>query len=102
MISTPSVSVLIVNWNTKEQVLQCLDALHEAAEGLACEAIVVENGSVDGSPEALAARDDILLIQNQENLGFAAAVNQAYRRSTGDLILLLNSDVDLTPSALRE
>ena len=56
--------------------------------------IVVDNGSVDGSAEALSAQPGIDLIRNDLNLGFAAAVNQAFRRSHGDYVLLLNSDVD--------
>ena len=64
------------------------------------ETIVVDNGSVDGSVGALRERGDIRLIENSINVGFAAGVNQAYRRSTGDLILLLNSDVVVTPGSL--
>jgi GT2 family glycosyltransferase len=97
----PDISILIVNWNTRELVLQCLDALPTGIDdGLRYEVIVVDNGSVDGSAGALAERDDIDLIRNDANLGFAAAVNQAYRSSTSKLVLLLNSDVDLTPGSL--
>jgi GT2 family glycosyltransferase len=95
------VSILIVNWNTRDTVLQCLDALPSGIDGeLDYDVIVVDNGSVDGSAEALVERSEITLIRNDDNLGFAAAVNQAYRRSTGEFVLLLNSDVDLTPGAL--
>jgi GT2 family glycosyltransferase len=94
------VSILIVNWNTRELVLKCLDSLPETVGQARCEVVVVDNGSVDGSGEALAEQIGITLIQNAENVGYAAAVNQAYRKATGDLVLLLNSDVDLTPGAL--
>ena len=100
MSSTLEVSVLIVNWNTKELILQCLDALPQAAKGISYEVIVVDNGSVDGSAAALAERSDITLLGNSDNTGFAAAVNEAYRNSRGELVLLLNSDVELTPDAL--
>jgi GT2 family glycosyltransferase len=97
----PDVSILIVNWNTRELVLECLDALPVGIDdGLSYEVIVVDNGSVDGSGDALAERSGIELIRNSANLGFAAAVNQAHRKATGEFILLLNSDVDLTPGAL--
>jgi GT2 family glycosyltransferase len=96
----PLLSILIVNWNTRELVLKCLDSLPDNLGGVPCEIIVVDNGSSDGSAAALEGRDEITLIRNAANLGFAAAVNQAYRRSTGDLVLLLNSDVELTPGAL--
>ncbi len=95
------VSILIVNWNTREAVLRCLDALPASIDGaLRYEVIVVDNGSVDGSAEALQKRTDITLISNLENRGFAAAVNQAYARSSGEFLLLLNSDVDLTVGSL--
>ncbi len=94
------VSILIVNWNTRDLVLQCLDALPVGIDDdLAYEVIVVDNGSVDGSADAL-DRDEIELIRNSANLGFAAAVNQAYAKSSGEFVLLLNSDVDLMTGAL--
>jgi GT2 family glycosyltransferase len=99
--AAPDVSILIVNWNTRETVLQCLDALPTGVDDeLTYEVIVVDNGSVDGSGDALAERTDVTLIRNDANLGFAEAVNQAYIRSTAEFVLLLNSDVDLTPGAL--
>ena len=94
------VSILIVNWNTRELVLQCLDSVPRELDGVSCELIVVDNGSTDGSADALAERREIELIRNTSNVGFAAAVNQAYRRSSGGFVLLLNSDVDVGPSAL--
>jgi GT2 family glycosyltransferase len=96
------VSILIVNWNTRAAVVRCLDALPAGVDGaLTYEVIVVDNGSVDGSVEALQERTDITLISNLENRGFAAGVNQAYARSSGEFVLLLNSDVDLTVGSLR-
>jgi GT2 family glycosyltransferase len=83
-------------------VLECLDALPASIDvAPAYEAIVVDNGSVDGSSEALESRDDITLIRNPDNRGFAAAVNQAYERSSGEYVLLLNSDVTLEPGSLH-
>jgi GT2 family glycosyltransferase len=91
----PEVSVLLVNWNTRELVVRCLDSLPDAAVEVSYEVIVVDNGSVDGSSGELARRSDITLLANAENVGYAAAVNQAYRCSTGHYVLLLNSDVEL-------
>jgi GT2 family glycosyltransferase len=99
-VNTSLVSILIVNWNTRELVLKCLDSLHDDFEGASFEIIVVDNGSHDGSGDALKGRHDIMLIRNARNLGFAAAVNQAFRRSSGELVLLLNSDVELMPDTL--
>lgn len=95
-----SVSILIVNWNTRALALQCLDSLPSQSTWTA-QTIVVDNGSTDGSAAAFAARTDIELIRNDQNAGYAAAVNQAYRRSTGELVLLLNSDVEFLPGSLE-
>ena len=99
-MTVPRVSVLIVSWNTRTLTLACLDALPAAAGEVPFESIVVDNASVDGSGEALAARTDVDLVRNAENRGFAEAVNQAYRRSRGALVLLLNSDVTFAPGQL--
>jgi GT2 family glycosyltransferase len=99
---TAEVSALVVNWNTRELVLRCLDSIGQGiGQGITFETIVVDNGSLDGSVEALRERKDVVLVENAENLGFAAAVNQAYRLSSGDYVLLLNSDVELLPGALE-
>jgi GT2 family glycosyltransferase len=95
------VSILIVNWNTRELVLQSLSSLPIDVPHPPCEVIVVDNGSADGSAEALDDYSKITLIRNDRNVGYAAAVNQAYRHSSGEFILLLNSDVRLAPSALQ-
>jgi GT2 family glycosyltransferase len=97
----PVVSILIVNWNTRERVMRCLASLPKDVPGLSREVIVIDNGSVDGSGEALARQADITLVRNERNVGYAAAVNQAYNRSSGELVLLLNSDVTLTSDALE-
>ena len=89
-------SVLMLSWNTRDLTIRCLESIPPSVgANLTYEVIVVDNGSRDGSAEALAARDDVVLIQNDANKGYAAAVNQAYRASKGSFILLLNSDVEL-------
>jgi GT2 family glycosyltransferase len=94
-------SILIVNWNTRQRVLECLGSLPIDAGRESCDVIVVDNGSVDGSADALSANSDITVIRNERNVGYAAAVNQAYRASSGEFVLLLNSDVVLAPNALN-
>ncbi|MDJ0341178.1 glycosyltransferase [Streptomyces sp. H10-C2] len=95
--------MLLVSWNTLTETRRCLASLPSAAtDGLRYETIVVDNGSRDGSAQMLAERPDLLLIANDSNRGFAAAVNQAYAHATGQLILLLNSDVSLHPGALTK
>lgn len=97
----PDISVLIVNWNTRELIERCLDSLPAGVgAGRTFETIVVDNASTDGSLDVLAARSDIDLFQNDRNLGFAAAVNQSCRESRAPLVLLLNPDVVVRPGSV--
>jgi hypothetical protein len=96
------ISIIIVNWNTKELLLDCLTSVYATTAGLSLETIVVDNGSHDGSGQAVQDRfPQVRLIQNTENRGFAKANNQALANTTGRYVLLLNSDVLLTAGALN-
>ena len=96
-----TLSIVIVNWNTKDLVRGCLDSLPAGmGSSTSFETIVVDNGSVDGSVDLLRSRPDLVLVENSRNLGFAAAVNQGYERSRAPLVLLLNSDVEPLPGSL--
>lgn len=100
-MSAPDVSILVVSWNTRELTLRCLDTLPASVDDATrYEVVVVDNASRDGTGAALAERGDITLIRNDRNRGFAEGVNQAYAASSGPLVLLLNSDVELAPGAL--
>ncbi|MEU0548419.1 glycosyltransferase family 2 protein [Micromonospora sp. NPDC005979] len=100
-MGAPLLSVLLVSWNTREQTRQCLESLAATAPAdLDYEVVAVDNGSSDGSADMLCDQPRVRLIRNSHNTGFAAAVNQAYRRSTGPLVLLLNSDIRFHPGAL--
>lgn len=86
-------SVVIVNYNVKHFLEQCLYAASKAASKLSSEIIVVDNDSVDGSCQMVEEKfQEIKLIANIENLGFSKANNQAIRIAKGDYILLLNPD----------
>lgn len=86
-------SIIIVSWNTKKYLLPCLRELFEKGRGRYQEVIVVDNGSSDGSgDEVKRAFPSVRIIQNEENLGFARAVNQGFKHSSGRYILLLNPD----------
>jgi GT2 family glycosyltransferase len=98
---SPDVSILIVSWNTRGLTEACLETLPGSVpSGVTFETIVVDNGSTDGSLEMLRARAGVELVANGENRGYAAAVNQAYARSAGGLVLLLNSDIEFKPGSL--
>jgi GT2 family glycosyltransferase len=100
-MTRPLVSILLLSWNTHDLTLACLDSLAQSVDdGTTYETIVVDNASIDGSAETLEERPEIELIRNDENLGYAAAVNQAYAAARGDLVLLLNSDATFAPGGL--
>lgn len=92
-----TVSVIIVVWNAKRYVIECLESLKEHCAAVKSEVIVVDNASTDGTPELVERRfPEFKLIRNSENLGFARANNIGMLRSTGDYICLVNSDVKFT------
>ena len=102
--SSHDLSVVIVSWNTRELLLQCLKSVYEeaTASGLGVEAIVVDNASSDGSADAVREQfPEVTLLAMDENLGFAAANNLGIERSNGDAILILNPDTELCSGSLR-
>jgi len=95
-------SIIIVNWNTRDMLMDCLGAVFETVKGVSFEVWLVDNGSTDGSVEAAkGAYPSIHTISNKENLGFAAANNQAFRRMAGKYALLVNTDALLTHNAVK-
>ena len=98
--AAPMVSVVIVNWNTRDLLEQTLRTLYEQTT-VPFEAIVVDNGSVDGSAELVrTAFPQALLVPLPENRGFAAANNIGFSHAVGRYILLLNSDTIVLPSTV--
>lgn len=86
-------SVIIVNYNVKHFVEQCLHSVINASKNCKVEVFVVDNNSVDGSVELIKEKfPHIHLIENKENVGFSRANNQAIRISKGRYVLLLNPD----------
>ena len=94
-LSEPRVSIVILNWNSYEVTLDCLLSLRKM-DYRNFEVVLVDNGSIDGSPaKLLQSVPEIRLIRNETNLGFAGGCNvgmrDALRRGT-DYVLLLNND----------
>jgi O-antigen biosynthesis protein len=86
-------SIIIVNYNVKHFLEQCLHSVYSAVKSLEVEIFVVDNNSVDGSCLMVEQKfPDVRLISNTENVGFAKANNQAVKQSKGEFILLLNPD----------
>ena len=86
-------SVVIVNYNVKHFIEQCLFSVLKAAQHVSCEVFVVDNNSVDGSVALIKSKfPQITLIENKVNTGFSVANNQALRLAQGEYVLLLNPD----------
>lgn len=96
-------SVVIVNYNVKFYLQQCLLSLRRALEGVETEVYVVDNCSRDGSVDYLSARfPEVRFISSGRNLGFARANNIAIRQSKGEYVLLLNPDTIVGEDVLSE
>ena len=97
------ISIVIVNWNTRALLLDCLASVYAMAGDLRFEVFVVDNASSDGSVSAVQAQyPQVTIIQNEKNLGFAAANNKALRIMQGKYALLLNTDTVLTEGAIAK
>ena len=98
---TSNICIVIVNYNTGILLTRCLDSIRKEKDDN-CRIIVVDNGSVDGSLDLLRADfPEIELIANTENLGFAAANNQAIKQCTEELLFFLNPDTELENGCLK-
>lgn len=89
------VSIIIPVYNQHEITAECIRAVADTTEG--CEIIVIDNGSDPAIKPPFCGFTEIRTIRNEENLGFPKAVNQGIRTSNGDVIILLNNDVIVTP-----
>lgn len=97
------VSIIIISFNTKDLLRDCLTSIFNQAGDVDCKVIVVDNASIDGSPEMVKnAFPQVTLIENLTNRGYAAACNQGMRMADGRYILLLNSDVLICDSAVEK
>lgn len=96
------ISVVIVNWNTKDFLEEAIRSVLFNADGLNLDIIIVDNGSTDGSLDMLAQKyPQVCVFPNSENVGFAKANNQAADVTNGEFLVLLNSDATLKPGALK-
>ena len=86
-------TIVIVSYNVRDFLVQCIDSVRKAIEGLDGEIVVVDNCSKDDTVTCLQEHyPEVRLIANQENVGFARANNQAIRESASEYVLLLNPD----------
>ncbi|MFM6932091.1 MAG: glycosyltransferase family 2 protein [Novosphingobium sp.] len=89
----PELSIIVVNWNTRDMTIACLESLLRETQSTSFEVLLIDNGSHDGSADAIAARfPQVRLLRESVNHGFAKANNIAAEAARGSRLLLLNSD----------
>ena len=97
----PTLSIIVVSYNTREVTLDCLRSVYTEIQNTDFELIVVDNNSTDGSAIEISAEfPDIRLMARQDNLGFARANNVAAKVARGDYLLLLNPDTVVLNGAI--
>ncbi len=97
-----TLSILIVNWNSREFLRKCLESIRLTCGGIAPQVIVVDGGSFDGCEEMLSADfPEVVFVQSPENIGFGRSNNLGFKRVSGEALLLLNPDTELHPGAVE-
>lgn len=103
MKKTVDVSIVIVSWNTRAILRDCLESIDKNAGAVCCEVLVVDNASADDSVAMVREEfPHVRLIENAENRGFAAANNQGIALAAGRYVLLLNSDTVVLDQAIAK
>jgi len=102
MNNVMDITICIASYNTKEMLLNCIDSIRNSSTKARYEVIVVDNNSADGTVEAFKSSDynNVSLLENRENRGFACANNQAIKMAAGRYCLLLNSDIIVKPGSI--
>jgi GT2 family glycosyltransferase len=102
MVYTPKVSVIVLNYNGRKYLKECLDSVLRT-DYYNLEVIVVDNASDDGSPEFVKKHyPQVTLIENEKNLGFCEGNNIGIRKATGEIIILLNNDTIVDSKWIKE
>jgi N-acetylglucosaminyl-diphospho-decaprenol L-rhamnosyltransferase len=95
-------SIIIVNWNSREYLKQCLTTILTQVTDIEFEIVVIDSGSFDGCGAMLADHfPSVRFLQSAANLGFAEANNRAFLESRGDCVLFLNPDTEVVGSAIQ-
>lgn len=98
----PHVAIVVVSYNTRGLLLDCLASVFENTQDVSIEVVVIDNASEDGSYEAVReAYPQAIATRNSTNIGFGAACNQGITATSSPFILLLNSDARLTTQAFK-
>lgn len=101
-MSTPQISIIIVNWKVRPLLEKCLESILADTENFSKEIFVVDNDSRDGTPEMIMADyHQVTMIALPRNRGFARANNLALKQSSGEYIFLLNPDTEIQPGFFK-
>jgi len=99
----PELSIIIVNWNTKDCLRSCLKSIYGKVVNAPFEIIIVDNVSIDGSQKMVKTEfPKARLFINKENVGFGRACNQAAKESKGKYLLILNPDTEIIEVVLQD
>ena len=100
--NNPLFSVIVLNWNGKHHLAECLDSLRRQSL-LNFEIMLVDNGSTDGSVEFLTdSYPEVMLLELPRNIGFAGGVNAGIKASSGEYVVLLNNDTEVVATWLEQ
>jgi GT2 family glycosyltransferase len=94
------ISIIIVTWNTVDITLRCIQTIKKHLNNV--EIIVVDNNSQDRTIEVLSKEKDIILVKNNSNLGFSKANNIGLKHASNDLIIFMNSDIELIDDSIKK
>jgi len=100
MSTVMNLSIVIINWNSREYLEMCLNSLRRQRLGADCEVVVVDGASYDGSEALVRERfPEVHYIQSPENIGYGRCCNLGALAARGDYLLILNPDTELMPGA---
>lgn len=99
--ASADLSVVIVNWNSRQYLVACLASLRAHLGDLCYELIVVDSGSFDGTAEMLRQETDVVFVQSMLNIGFARANNLGAQRAASATLLFLNPDTEVTAGSVQ-
>lgn len=96
-------SIIIVNWNVKDLLKNCLASIQKSVFGLSYEIIIVDNNSSDGSVEVIEKEyPNVILIKSRHNLGYGRANNQGIKKAKGKYVLILNPDTIVLSNTIKK
>jgi len=102
MSAVPKISIIIVNYNVREFLYQCIRSIQKSLADIFHEVIVIDNASVDGSVEMVRREfPEVIMYANQTNFGFAAANNIGLKQARGEFLVLINPDTIVREDTFR-